>query len=94
MVQLVLPLEQRGEGKPRLRTRGAGALMVTRQVVLPPPGYWGIGLRELTAQHSTREHSTTQHSTAQKHTGKQSAHVCSGPVATFVDRCPTIRIGV
>ena len=69
MVQLVLPLEQRGEGRPRLRTRGAGALMVTRQVVLPPPGYWGIGLWELTAQHSTGEHSTTQHSTAQKQTG-------------------------
>ena len=45
MVQLVLPLERRGEGKPTRRMRGARALMVTRQVVLPPPRWewWGSG---------------------------------------------------
>ena len=43
MVQLVLPLKRRGEGRPTLRTRGARALMVTRQVVLPPPGCEWLG---------------------------------------------------
>ena len=45
MVQLVLALEWRGEGRPTLRTWGATAFMVARQVVLPPPGceWWGSG---------------------------------------------------
>ena len=43
MVQLVLPLERRGDGRPTPRKRGARALISTRQVVLPPSGCerWG-----------------------------------------------------
>ena len=57
MVQLVLPLEQRGAGRPTPRTRGAGALMVTRQVVLPPPRceWLGSGPQTWPLDHCTHE---------------------------------------